>query len=130
MSDVISSIRRKKLPDPKACPNVGSFFKNPVVGDGVYKKIVEAFPDAKDSIEQDVIEVGAIGSGDIRPDTVYTKIGEVPNLGQVLDQDSELLPVVQKGIRSRGFKGPVWSEQEQRLRHFHKELDRYLSGEK
>ena len=72
---------------------------------------------------------GTDTSGDFRPDTEYTKIGEPPNLGQVLDQDSELLPVVQKGIRSKGFDGAVWGEQEQRLRHFHTELERYLSGE-
>ncbi len=69
-------------------------------------------------------------SGETRPEVERTGIGEPPNLGQVLDQDSELLPVVQAGIRSRGFAGPLWSEQEQRLRHFHTELDRYLSGEK
>ncbi len=68
------------------------------------------------------------GSGDFRPDTEYTAIGEPPNLGDVLDQDSELLPVVQRGIRSRGFGGALWGEQEQRLRHFHAELDRYLTG--
>jgi len=73
---------------------------------------------------------GTDTSGEIRPDTVYTKVGEPPNLGEVLDQDSELLPVVQQGIRSRAFKGPLWGEQEQRLRHFHKELDRYIAGEK
>jgi len=73
---------------------------------------------------------GTDTSGEIRPDTEYTKIGEPPNLGEVLDQDSELLPVVQKGIRSKGFAGPIWSEQEQRLRHFHTELNRYLNGEK
>ena len=69
-------------------------------------------------------------SGEMRPDTEYVAAGEAPNLGLVLDQDSHLLPVVQKGIRSKGFKGAVWGEQEQRLRHFHKEVDRYLSGEK
>jgi hypothetical protein len=73
---------------------------------------------------------GTDTSGDIRPETEYTAVGEPPNLGQVLDQDSELLPVVQRGIRSRGFDGAIWGEQEQRLRHFHKELERYLSGEK
>ena len=73
---------------------------------------------------------GTDTSGDIRPETEYTAVGEPPNLGQVLDQDSELLPVVQKGIRSKGFDGAVWGEQEQRLRHFHKELNRYLDGEK
>ena len=65
-----------------------------------------------------------------RPDIVHTGLGIPPELGEVLDQDSELLPIVQKGARSRGFAGPLWSEQEARLRHFHTELDRYLDGEK
>jgi hypothetical protein len=73
---------------------------------------------------------GTDTTGEIRPDTEYTEIGEPPNLGEVLDQDSELLPVVQKGIRSKGFDGAIWGEQEQRLRHFHAELNRYLNGEK
>ena len=69
-------------------------------------------------------------SGNTRPDTEYTAVGEAPNLGLVLDQDAHLLPIVQQGVKSRGFNGPLWGEQEQRLRHFHVELDRYLSGEK
>ncbi len=69
-------------------------------------------------------------SGDVRPDIEYKGIGVPPELGLVLDQDSDLLPVVQRGLRSRAFQGPLWSEQEQRLRHFHRELDRYLEGEK
>lgn len=73
---------------------------------------------------------GTDTSGETRPDTEYVPVGEPPHLGQVLDQDSELLPVVQRGVRSRGFKGALWGEQEQRLRHFHRELDRYLGGEK
>ena len=55
---------------------------------------------------------------------------EPANLGLVLDQDSQLLPRIQKGIKSKGFKGPLWSEQEQRLRHFHCELDLYLEQSK
>ena len=69
-------------------------------------------------------------SGMVRPDIVRVPLGEPPELGEVLDQDSELLPIVQKGARSRGFAGPLWSEQEARLRHFHVELDRYINGEK
>lgn len=69
-------------------------------------------------------------TGMIRPDVVHTPLGEPPELGEVLDQDSELLPIVQKGSRSRGFAGPLWSEQEARLRHFHVELNRYLDGSK
>lgn len=71
---------------------------------------------------------GVDTTGETRPDIVHVPLGEKPNLGDVLDQDSELLPVQQKGIRSRAFKGPLWSQQEQRVRHFHRELDRYLGG--
>ncbi len=69
-------------------------------------------------------------TGQVRPDVVHVPVGEKPNLGDVLDQDSELLPVQQQGLRSRAFKGPLWSEQEQRVRHFHKELDRYIQDKK
>lgn len=68
-------------------------------------------------------------SGNTRPEVVHTKLGDPPGLGEVLDQDSDLLPVVQAGARSRGFRGPLWSEQEARLRHFHNELDRCMSRE-
>ena len=69
-------------------------------------------------------------SGEVRAEREIVPFGEPPNLGLVLDQDSELLPVVQKGIRSKAFKGPLWCEQEIRLRHFHAEVDEYLAGKK
>ena len=67
-------------------------------------------------------------SGETRPDIAHTGLGEPPGLGEVLDQDSDLLPIVQAGARSRGFRGPLWSEQEARLRHFHAELDRMMAN--
>ena len=66
-------------------------------------------------------------TGETRPDVVHTGLGEPPGMGEVLDQDSDLLPIVQAGARSRGFRGPLWGEQEARLRHFHTELDRWLA---
>ena len=66
-------------------------------------------------------------TGESRPAVVHTGLGEPPGLGQVLDQDADLLPIVQAGTRSRAFKGPLWSEQEARLRHFHAEIDRYMN---
>jgi phenylpropionate dioxygenase-like ring-hydroxylating dioxygenase large terminal subunit len=68
-------------------------------------------------------------SGRARPDTEYYSIEEDANLGLVLSQDSTLMPVVQQGMRSRGFKGQLWGEQEQRLRHFHVELERRLADD-
>jgi phenylpropionate dioxygenase-like ring-hydroxylating dioxygenase large terminal subunit len=66
-------------------------------------------------------------TGETRCEVVHTGLGEPPGMGEVLDQDSDLLPIVQAGARSRGFRGPLWGEQEARLRHFHVELDRWLA---
>ncbi|NJC32915.1 phenylpropionate dioxygenase-like ring-hydroxylating dioxygenase large terminal subunit [Sphingomonas jejuensis] len=66
-------------------------------------------------------------TGETRPDVVHTGLGVPPGMGEVLDQDSDLLPIVQAGARSRGFRGPLWGEQEARLRHFHVTLDRWLA---
>ncbi|MCS6947671.1 MAG: aromatic ring-hydroxylating dioxygenase subunit alpha [Steroidobacteraceae bacterium] len=76
------------------------------------------------------LPAGTDVTGATRPAIIHVPLGQKPNLGDVLDQDSELLPIQQQGIRSRGFKGPLWGQQEQRVRHFHRELDRYINGEK
>ena len=45
--EAIIDIRNEKLPNPKEVPNVGSFFKNPIVLNEVAYKIIEEFPNAK-----------------------------------------------------------------------------------
>ncbi len=37
-------IRQSKLPDPKEYPNVGSFFKNPVISSAMYQQLAAQFP--------------------------------------------------------------------------------------
>jgi len=69
-------------------------------------------------------------TGEIRPEIERVPVTERPDLGEVLDQDVELVAAVQQASKSRGFAGPLWCEQESRLRHFHRELDRYINGEK
>jgi len=69
-------------------------------------------------------------TGQTRPPIERWNAGVEPGIGPVLLQDFELVPNVQRGLKSRGFKGPLWSEQEARLRHFHRELDRYTNREK
>jgi UDP-N-acetylmuramate dehydrogenase len=44
VSDAVISIRRSKLPDPKVIGNAGSFFKNPVIDAGKYKRIKDQHP--------------------------------------------------------------------------------------
>lgn len=51
--DAIIYIRSEKLPNPKDTPNVGSFFKNPIVINKVAQKIKIEFPDAKFFIVDD-----------------------------------------------------------------------------
>jgi carnitine monooxygenase subunit len=69
-------------------------------------------------------------TGRTRPQIEHVPEGVKPDLGEVLDQDVELVAAVGAGSRSRGFKGPLWGEQEVRIRHFHREVDRYINGEK
>lgn len=45
--DAIIHIRSEKLPNPKNIPNVGSFFKNPIVPNQISEKIKEEFSNAK-----------------------------------------------------------------------------------
>ncbi len=45
--EVIKNIRAQKLPDPKIIPNVGSFFKNPIVSKEVFQNIKNNFPEVK-----------------------------------------------------------------------------------
>lgn len=71
---------------------------------------------------------GADVTGAVRPATEHYSIEEDAGLGLVLSQDAAFLPIVQAGMRSRGFRGQLWGEQEQRLRHFHVELERRLAA--
>lgn len=45
--EAIIKIRGSKLPSPSIVPNVGSFFKNPIVSKSVFEKIKESWPNMK-----------------------------------------------------------------------------------
>lgn len=61
-----------------------------------------------------------------RPAHKNYKHGDV-SLTVVVDQDAANLPNVQRGMHSDGFTGLWLSEQEVRIRHFHKVMDDYLN---
>jgi UDP-N-acetylmuramate dehydrogenase len=44
VSQAVINIRSSKLPDPRVIGNAGSFFKNPVVAESAYRKLVEENP--------------------------------------------------------------------------------------
>lgn len=43
--DAVCAVRRQKLPDPAVIPNVGSFFKNPVVSQAQFAGLEQLHPD-------------------------------------------------------------------------------------
>lgn len=52
-----------------------------------------------------------------------------PVFSNVLAQDGSNMATMQAGIASDSFKGMILSEQELRLRHFHKTIDDFIGGE-
>lgn len=55
------------------------------------------------------------------------KVGEV-SCGPGIDQDVTIWHTQQAGLRSRGYRGEYLPWQERRIRFFHDNIDRYLSG--
>lgn len=45
VSNAVISIRQSKLPDPVEIPNVGSFFKNPIVTTTIYQGLKDVWPE-------------------------------------------------------------------------------------
>lgn len=95
----------------------------------VYRALSLVLP-VKDP-EQHVMDPGSFAvsaergwTGSTRPDRVHPQTLE--EWGSVLAQDVERLPMIQRGIRSRSYDGSRLSESECRIRHYLKEVDRYL----
>ena len=59
VADAVMTIRRRKLPDPEVIPNVGSFFKNPVVRPEVAERLREEHPEIPLYGQGDQIKVAA-----------------------------------------------------------------------
>jgi hypothetical protein len=72
----------------------------------------------------------AVEEADLSGKTVLPRTrldsNDMENLGPVIRQDRELVPRVQDGLHSKGFKGGVYSEQEIRIRHFFDEYYRHM----
>ena len=66
----------------------------------------------------------------LRPDQKWTEAPELGGLGDVFEQDMDNLPFVQQGLHcSKNGKVQLADYQEIRIRHFHRTMDKYLSGQ-
>ncbi len=59
IAKVVISIRQSKLPDPEITPNVGSFFKNPVVRPEVADRLLDEFPEMPTYVSGEYTKIGA-----------------------------------------------------------------------
>ena len=66
-------------------------------------------------------------SGEIRPEIEMFTPDNIENLGELYAQDVVMIVKIAQGIKSQSFKGALLGEQEQRVRHFHAEIARYMA---
>ena len=67
---------------------------------------------------------------DKQPGIVYLDTDDLEGLGPVISQDREVTPRTGRGVKSRGFKGAVYSDQEIRIRYWFDEYYKYMRGHK
>lgn len=59
LSEIIRNIRLSRLPDPNIYPNVGSFFKNPIINESQLSDIKNAYPDTPCWLENNLYKISA-----------------------------------------------------------------------
>jgi phenylpropionate dioxygenase-like ring-hydroxylating dioxygenase large terminal subunit len=74
--------------------------------------------------EHRVVKAGSVAVADV----LKWGARQHPVVNQVLGQDVDLVEVVQRGMRSQSFQGPLLSSDERRIAHFHQSIDDLVSG--
>lgn len=95
----------------------------------IYTVTVYAVPGIGELPSFMAVENADLSGKKVLPRT-HIDANDMESLGPVIKQDRVLVPRVQQGMISKGFKGAVYSEQEVRIRHFFAEYYRYLQGQK
>jgi phenylpropionate dioxygenase-like ring-hydroxylating dioxygenase large terminal subunit len=91
----------------------------------VYQVQVYAVPGIGELPSFMAVENADMSGKKVLPRT-YADPDDVDVSGPVVKQDRVLVPRVQSGLHSKGFKGGVYSDQEIRIRHFFDEYYKYV----
>ncbi|MBK1871840.1 UDP-N-acetylmuramate dehydrogenase [Marinobacter sp. 1-3A] len=59
VAEAVMAVRRRKLPDPEMIPNVGSFFKNPMVATGKFEELQAMHPNVVGYPQTDTVKLAA-----------------------------------------------------------------------
>jgi hypothetical protein len=91
----------------------------------IYQVQVYAIPGIGELPSFMAIEDADMSGKKVLPRT-YADPSDIDVSGPVVKQDRVLVPRVQSGLHSKGYKGAVYSDQEIRIRHFFAEYFTYL----
>jgi phenylpropionate dioxygenase-like ring-hydroxylating dioxygenase large terminal subunit len=81
------------------------------------------FPDGSEDYYSYIMAEGVDRSKPV--EHIRGAVGEI-STGPAIDQDVEIWSSQQQGLRSRGFKGGVFSGQEGRIQFFHDQIDKWI----
>jgi UDP-N-acetylmuramate dehydrogenase len=88
--EAVSHIRAQKLPDPSRVPNVGSFFKNPVVEADQAQAVAKAFPE--------IVQFDVPGGKKLSAAWLIDQLGlKNYQVGQFAVSDKHALVIINKG---------------------------------
>ena len=98
--------------DPEQCVFDNWWYASQPAGETTPVRTTAAIVDRDEEVEHEVF-----------------KFGE-KSMGRTIDQDIEIFPLQQAGVRSRGYEGAYLAEQESRVQRYHELIDDYIDGRK
>ncbi len=110
-SDGFHFLRVRPHPtDPEQCVFDNWWYASQPEGETAPIRTTAAIVDRNAKVEHEVFELGE------------------KSMGRTIDQDVEIFPFQQMGLRSRGFEGAYLAEQESRVQRYHELIDDYIEG--
>ena len=112
-SDGFHFLRVRPHPtDPEQCVFDNWWYASQPEGETAPIRTTAAIVDRSEEIEHEVFPFGE------------------KSMGRTIDQDIEIFPLQQAGVKSKGYVGAYLAEQESRVQRYHELIDDYIEGRK